>query len=143
MTVVCVLRGGKMKVLVIGSKQWNSYPEIMRNLTVTIEDINYFYPDEKTITFIHTGSRGAENMVTEYVGKVEKFMKNKGFSIKEQLVRLPKGEFDLNARINRDYDMINSGISIALIFTDGTCKRSEACAKILNELEIPTRIIKE
>jgi len=143
MTVVCVLQGGNMRVLVIGSKDWKDYNEIIRNLTLAIEDINYYYPDEKRITFVHTGQRGAENMVTEYVGKVEKYMRQKGYTIKEELVRLPAGKFDLSSRIQRDYEMINSGINYALIFNDGTCKRSNACAKILHEFEVPTRIIKE
>lgn len=131
-----------MKVLVIGSKNWTDYNELMRNLTLTIEDINYYYPDEKRITFVHTGLRGAENMVTEYVGKVEKFMRQKGYSIKEQLVRLPQGKFDLSAKIQRDYDMINSDINYALVFNDGTCKRASSCAKMLEEFNVPTRIIK-
>ena len=143
MTVVCVLERIIMRILVIGSQGWRNYSEVMRNLTVTIEDIHHYYPENKSITFVHTGLRGAENMVTEYVGKVEKFMKQKGFLIKEQLFRLPKGEFNINSKINRDYDMMNSGINMALIFTDGGCKRSNACAKILKELDIPTRIIKE
>lgn len=132
-----------MRVLVIGSKNWKDYNEVIRNLTLAIEDINYYYPDEKKITFIHTGLRGAENMVTEYVGKVEKFMRQKGYSIKEELVRLPVGKFDLSSKVQRDYEMINSGINYAIIFNDGTCKRSHACAKILHEFDIPTRIIKE
>lgn len=132
-----------MRILVIGSKNWKSYSEVMRNLTVTIEDIHHYYPDTKAITFVHTGLYGAENMVTEYIGKVEKFMKQKGFAVKEQLFRLPKGQFDLSSKVARDYDMINSGINLALVFTDGSCKRSNSCVKILKELDIPTRVIKE
>lgn len=132
-----------MRVLVIGSKSWKDYNEVIRNLTLAIEDINYYYPDEKRITFVHTGSRGAENMVTEYVGKVEKFMRQKGYHVKEELVRLPAGKFDLSSRIQRDYEMINSEISYAIIFNDGACKRSDSCAKILKEFDVPTRIIKE
>jgi hypothetical protein len=131
-----------MKVLVIGSRKWNDYLEIMRNLTLVIEDINHYYPEEKRVVFVHTAQQGAENMVTEYVGKVEKFMRQKGYAIKEEIVRLPAGQFDSKSKIQRDYEMMNSDISYAIIFNDGTCKRSEYCARILKELDVPTRVIK-
>ena len=131
-----------MRVLVVGSKSWSDYLEVMRNLTVAIEDINHYYPEEKRIVFVHTAQKGAENMVTEYVGKVEKFMKQKGFSIKEEIIRRPRDKFDSASKIQRDYEMMTSDISYALVFNDGNCKRSEACAKILKELDVPHRVIK-
>ena len=74
-----------MRVIVIGSQDWDSYPDIMRQMTVILEDMKY-YEDNK-LTLVHTASRGAEDLVTEYVGKVEKFLRQKGISIKEEIFR--------------------------------------------------------
>jgi hypothetical protein len=44
----------------------------------------------KSIVFVHRGLAGAETMVTEYIGKVERYMKQKGYSLKEELGLLLK-----------------------------------------------------
>jgi hypothetical protein len=72
-----------MRVLVVGSTNWKNYNEVMRNMTLEIEDIAAQDLEDKKIVFVHTGLRGAENMVTEYLGKVEKFLRQKGYSVKE------------------------------------------------------------
>lgn len=125
-----------MRIFIAGSKDWFDYNEIMRNITVVIEDAAYTNPDDKRIVFVHRGLDGAENMVTEYIGKVEKYMKQKGYSIKEELIK-----HDPNG-LKRDFDVISSGIDKAIIFKRGTCKRSDYCAKILSNLEIPTKIVR-
>lgn len=135
MTVV-VFIGGIMKIFVAGSKDWVDYNEVMRNLTIVIEDATFANPDDKTIVFVHRGLFGAENMVTEYIGKIDKFMKQKGYSIKEELIKP-----DPNS-VKKDFDIINSGIDKAIIFKRNNCKRSDYCAKILSALEIPTRMVR-
>lgn len=130
-----------MRVLVTGSRDWTDYNEVMRNLTLAIEDITFHYPDEKRIVFVHTAQKGAENMVTEYVGKVEKFMRQKGYAIKEEVFKY-NGESELQNRLMRDYEMMNSGISLAIIFMKPSCKRSQYFAKILPEFDVPTTIVR-
>ena len=130
-----------MRVLVTGSRDWTDYNEIIRNLTLIIEDMTYYYPDEKKMTFVHTGQKGAENMVTEYIGKIEKYMRQKGYTIKEELFRY-KGTSEMQEKIMRDYEMMNSGINSAIVFMKNSCKRSQYFVKILEEFQIPTRIIK-
>ena len=125
-----------MKIFIVGSKEWSDYNTVMRTLTVAIEDASFYNQDDKRIIFIHRGIEGAENMVTEYVGKVEKFMRQKGYSIKEELIKY-------NPEQNRtDFDIINSGIDKAIIFKTNNCKRSDYCAKILAALEIPTKLVR-
>ena len=76
-----------MRVLVFGSNDWSDYNDLIRQITLLIEDNKHHYPDDKEFTFVHKGSRGAETMVTEYIGKTEKFLAQKGYKIKEELVR--------------------------------------------------------
>ena len=52
-----------MKVGVFGSKDWNNYSDVMRNLTVFIQNAHEL--GHEGIVFVHSGSRGAENMITE------------------------------------------------------------------------------
>lgn len=119
-----------MRVFVVGSNDWIDYNTVMRTLTVVIEDANFNNPNDKTITFIHRGLPGAENMVTEYVGKVKKFMREKGYIVNEKIVN----------KSDSDFDIINSGIDKALIFKGNNGKRCDYCAKILAALEIPTKL---
>ena len=122
-----------MRVFIAGSKDWIDYNSVMRTLTVLIEDLNFSNPDDKKIVFVHRGLAGAETMVTEYIGKVEKYMKQKGYSLKEELVY---------SKDTNDFNIINSGIDRAVIFKGNSCKRSDHCAKLLAALEIPTKLVR-
>lgn len=128
-----------MKVLVFGSKNWSNYGDVMRNMTILLEDIKYSGQEINKLTLVHTGGLGAENMVTEYVGKVEKFLRQKGLNIKEELVRIPVGE----NRSTVDYEIIQNGGDYALVFTTKNDKRTQYCIKMLEEFEIPTKIVNE
>ena len=131
-----------MKILIVGSKNWINYNEFIRNVTIAIEDAANDFPDDKRIVFVHTGTQGAENMTSEYVGKVEKFMRQKGYTVKEELFRKKYSGNNVD-KITSDYDMITSGIDAALVFIRSSDRRAEYCTRILKEFDIPTKIIKE
>ncbi len=122
-----------MKVLVFGSKDWVDYNDIIRQVTLLIEDNKAYYPDDKEFIFVHKGLKGAENMITEYIGKTEKFLAQKGYRIKEQLVRDKSSLSDVN--------MIESEPSIALVF--GECSRNKQAIALLDAYNIPYRYFKE
>ena len=122
-----------MKVVVFGSKSWVDYNELIRQITVLIDDRRHFYPDDKEYTFVHTGIPGAENMVTEYIGKVEKFMRQKGYRVKEELVR--------DKSSLRDFSLIESNPDFVLVF--GLSERNRSCLKLVEEYKVPHRFIKE
>jgi hypothetical protein len=127
------LRKENMRVLVFGSKDWLDYNDVIRQLTVLIDDRKHFYPDDKEYVFVHTGMRGAENMVTEYIGKTEKFLRQKGYKIKEEIIR-DKSSYS-------DVSLIESIPDFALVFGDSP--RNKSCVKLLEEYSIPHRYIKE
>jgi hypothetical protein len=122
-----------MRALVFGSKDWTDYNHLIRQVTLLIEDNKHHYPDDKEFIFVHKGLRGAENMITEYIGKTEKFIRQKGFKIKEELVR--------DSSSFSDVTMIESSPSIALIF--GESSRNTSCIKILESYGIPYRYFKD
>lgn len=122
-----------MKVLVFGSKDYKNYNELIRQITVLIDDRNRYYPDDKEYVFVHTGLKGAENMVTEYVGKVEKFLRQKGLRIKEELIR--------DKSVSTDVDLIESMPDFALVF--GQSPRTKQCVRVLEALEVPYRYVKD
>ena len=122
-----------MRVLVFGSKEWTDYNGLIREVTVLIDDRKHFFPDDKEYIFVHTGLRGAENMITEYIGKTEKFLRQKGYKIKEQLVR-DKSSYS-------DVTLIESLPDFALIFGETT--RNRSCIKLLEAYGIPYRFIEE
>jgi len=122
-----------MRVLVFGSKEWQDYMELVRQVTVLIDDRKHYYPEDKEYIFIHKGMRGAENMITEYIGKVEKMIRQNGYKIKEELVR-DKGSLS-------DVHMIESMPDFALVF--GESSRNRMCVKLLETYGIPFRSIKE
>jgi hypothetical protein len=123
------LREENMRVLVFGSKDWHDYNDLIRQVTLLIEDNKHFYPDDKECVFVHKGNAGAENMITEYIGKTEKFLRQKGYKIKEELVR-DRSSFS-------DVTMIESEPSIALVFGDSP--RNRQCIKLLEAMGIPYR----
>lgn len=124
-----------MKIAVIGSKDWEDYNTLMRKLTVELEDWSFKYGKEDKLSFVHTGSRGAENMVTEWVGKVERLLKQNGVSITEYIFRAKPDQ-------NRDYELLNSGVDKVLIFQKEGCKRTQAFAKLAQAHDIPVTIVK-
>jgi len=118
-----------MRALVFGSKDWVDYNDLIRQVTLLIEDNKHHYPEDKEYVFIHKGLQGAENMITEYIGKVEKMLRQKGYKIKEELVR-DKSSFS-------DVTMIESEPSIALVF--GECARNKQVLGLLETYGIPYR----
>jgi hypothetical protein len=122
-----------MRVLIFGSKDWKDYNDLIRQLTVLIDDRKHFYPDDKEYVFVHTGLKGAENMVTEYVGKTEKFLKQKGYKIKEELVR--------DKALFSDVTLIESEPDFALVFGNST--RNKTCINLLESYKIPYRYVQE
>ena len=122
-----------MRVLVFGSKDWRDYNDLIRQLTILIDDRKHFYPEDKEYIFVHTGLRGAENMVTEYIGKTEKFLRQKGYKIKEELIR-DKSSFS-------DVTLIESIPDFALVF--GECPRNRQCVKLLEAMGVPYRYLEE
>lgn len=131
-----------MRVLVIGSRNWVDYNSVMRHLTIVLEDAAIDRPEDKRIVFVHTGAKGAENMTTEYIGKVEKYLRQKGYSVKEELF-LKKYSGEVMDRMVADYDMITSGIDTALVFMRGNDKRASYCIRILNEMGIPVEVVRD
>jgi len=120
-----------MRVGVFGSKDWTNYPDIMRSLTLFIQEAHEIGHDN--INFVHSGGIGAEQMITEYIGKTQKFLREKNFRIKEEITRK-------NAQVVKDMEVVESGLDYALIFTTGD-KRSGACQRILKEYNIPFNVI--
>jgi len=132
-----------MKVLVAGSKNWINYDELIRNITVVIEDLVSKNPDDKVITFVHTGSIGAENMVTEFIGKTESYMRQKGYSIRDSVFRPKTTEVIPGYRSTKDALMVEQGADVAIVFIKGSCKRTETFARLSKAYDIPTKIVKE
>ena len=119
-----------MRVGVFGSKDWESYPDIIRSLTLFIQEAHELGHDN--IIFVHSGGSGAEQMITEYIGKTQKFLREKNFKIKEELAKK-------NAQIIKDIEVVESGLDYALIFSTGD-KRSGACQRVLKEYNIPFKL---
>ena len=121
-----------MRVLVFGSKDYTDYNEFIRQMTVLIDDRKHWNPEDKEYIFIHKGMRGAEDMVTEYIGKVEKMLRHNGYKIKEELVRDKSSLSDVY--------LIESIPDFALVFGDSP--RNRQSIKLLETYEIPFRYVK-
>jgi hypothetical protein len=121
-----------MRVAVFGSYDWSNYMDLVRSLTIFIQESHGVGLDH--VIFIHSGKVGAENMITEYIGKTERFLRQKGFKIKESLFR--------SKTKLQDIDIIESGIDYAIVFTTGD-KRTLSAKKLLEAYGIPFRIVQE
>ena len=126
-----------MKIGVIGSKNWEDYQTLIRKLTVEIEDWKIANPDENKIIFVHQGNAGAENMVTEFVGKVEDFMRQKKIHILDKIFRSSSRD-----QFTKDLELINSDIDRLIIFAKEPCARSRNAATIVETVDIPYTYIK-
>ena len=125
-----------MKTIVIGSSSWKNYNDLMRYMTILIQDAVEARPEDKVLTLVHYGSKGAENMVTEYIGKTEKFLQQKGLRVEEKIIRKPK-----DLAIN-DYILMEQGADAAIVFSTGD-KRTRSSIKLLEEFQIPAAIYEE
>jgi hypothetical protein len=122
-----------MRVIVFGSKDYINYNEFIRQMTILIEDRKHFYPDDKEYLFVHKGLKGAENMVTEYIGKVEKMIRSNGYKIKEELVR-DKGSLS-------DVTLVESLPDFVLIF--GQSSRNKQALRLCEAMGVPYRLVED
>jgi hypothetical protein len=129
-----------MRVLVSGSRNWVDYNEIMRKMTVVLDEWVSTNPEDKKITFVHSGSSPAENMITEYIGKVEKLLRQKGYTITEQLVR--SNIDDSYSKAGSLFDLTNLNIDRTVVFIRDSCKKTQSLANISNVIGIPTDVVK-
>jgi hypothetical protein len=132
-----------MKIIVIGSKNWTNYEELMRKMTVVVYDWVRSNPEDKVLTVLHTGSRGAEDMISDYVIRIRKLSKQNGYTIKEKIYSIKNYPEEFGF-MDRDRDMIeNGGAEKALVFIKDSCKRSTGFAKLASAYGIETEIIRE
>ena len=129
-----------MRVLIAGSRNWVDYNEIMRKMTVILDEWVSSNPSDRKITFVHTASSPAENMITEYIGKVEKLVSQKGYSISEQLCKPGRGE-QWQGRVSID-DVSKMKVDKAIMFIRDSCKKTHNIANITSAMGIPTDIVK-
>jgi hypothetical protein len=125
-----------MKVLIGGSRNWVDYNHIVRKMTILLEDWVRNNPEDKRIIFIHSASTPAENMVTEYIGKVDKLLKQKGYHIDEKIVKNNK---PISENI---FTSSNLDIDKAIFFIRDSCKKTQSIANISSAIGIPTEIVK-
>lgn len=128
-----------MRVLIAGSRNWVDYNEIMRKMTVVLDEWVSSNLDNEII-FIHTALSPAENMVTEYIGKVERLIKQKGYLIKEEIAR-PRGNYSWQSGLSVD-EISNLRIDKAIMFIRDSCKKTQNIANITSAMGIPTEIVK-
>lgn len=119
-----------MRVGIFGSSEWDNYMDLVRSITVLIQESHELGHDN--IVFVHSGKHGAENMLTEYIGKTQKFLKQKQFKIKEDLFRQRSKISDVN--------IIESGLDFAMVFSTND-RRTHSSKKLLDAYGIPYRII--
>ena len=129
-----------MRVFISGSRNWIDYNEIIRKMTVILDEWVSSHPEDKKITFVHTASSPAENMITEYIGKVEKLVKQKGYVITEQLFKPKHGE-QWQGRISID-DISKMQVDKAVMFIRDSCKKTQNIANITSAMGITTEIVK-
>jgi hypothetical protein len=115
-----------MRVAVYGSHDWDNYGELVRQITLFIQEAVQL--EHEKLTFVHAGKKGAENMITEYVGKTEKFLRQKNFRLKEELFRS-------GGKLN-DHALVESGLDYALVFSTKD-KRSYSCKGLLEAYNVP------
>jgi len=124
-----------MRVLVSGNNLWNNYMEFIRNMTLIIEDVNYYAPEEKHITFVHTGKTSPENMTTEWIGKIEKYARQSGYTIKEELFRGDK--------MFLAYQLASSDLDYAIVFLRGKKDaQMDLLLDSLKENDVPFKVVR-
>ena len=123
-----------MKIAVVGSREWEDYNTLIRKLSIEIEDWIRFYPDDNKLIFVHGGARGAENMVTEFVGKIQSLAKQNKKTITDKVFYSESSD--------RYAEIAMSDIDRAVIFQKIPCGKTTKFANIVQEMEIPTVIVK-
>lgn len=131
-----------MKIAIAGSKNWSNYNELMRQLTLVIEDHARENPNDSNIIFVHTGMDGAENMVTEYCGKVYSYLRQKGYNVKDQVFKANVQALADGYKRSKDLELLESGVDKAIVFSTGPNKRLSSFISMAQINNIPTKIVK-
>ena len=119
-----------MRVAIFGSYDWNDYNSFIREMTLFIQDAHDL--GHRQILFVHGGKAGAENMITEYIGKTQKFLRQKDFKLKEELFKKRNNFLEV--------DIIESGIDYAIIFSTKD-KKTYKSKQILEAYGMPFKIV--
>jgi hypothetical protein len=110
----------------------------MRKMTIEIEDWRISNPEDTKMVVMHIGTRnGVEDMISEYVGKIENLLRQKGIQISEKILRFSSPKIS-----DKDFQMLNDGVDKVVIFQKGSCQRSINAARIAEAVGIPMTIVK-
>ena len=75
------------------------------------------------------------------VQKIERLVKQKGYTVTEKVVGLRNFNHEDNPRNARDFSIISEGADRAIIFAKEPCARSRNFAKLTEAFAIPTEIV--
>jgi hypothetical protein len=131
-----------MRILVTGSREWNSYLDVYNAIRLHATDAD----KDSDVTIVHGGARGADTFagqVARDLGMVEEPHPANWDSCGPECNRThkrqrPNGDWYCpRSGFVRNAEMVSLGADICLAFYKGASKGTDMCAKLANKSGIP------
>jgi|SRR6478735_2353204 len=131
-----------IRVLVTGSRDFpeSRYLEIVRGISLGIEQVAKERPDEKEIVVVHGAARGADRMAKRFVDQAVSYFRTHGTTIRQEPHPVTEAEwarFKGYAGNMRNQKMVDLGADICVAFYYPGCKGTKDCVKRAEEAGIP------
>jgi len=117
-----------MRILVTGSRHWSDYNKVIRGLTVAIDELSTKFKDDKTITIVHGGARGADSLAADFVVNTRSYFAGHGYTIKEEVHPANWNKYGKGAGPIRNQEMVDAGADICVAFLAPNSRGTKDCA---------------
>jgi hypothetical protein len=131
-----------MRILITGSRDWSDYATFMRGVTVGIDTVIAQKPDDKHITIVHGGAKGADTMSETYVSHVSSYLAQKGYQINTEVHKADWATQQKAAGPIRNQKMVDLGADVTVAFMHEGSRGTADCVARCQKAGIPVLLYK-
>lgn len=129
-----------MRILVTGSRNLTDYNKVVMAISAALETLYASRPDDKKIVVVHGGAKGADTLAGDFVSQARAYLKNLGYTIKEEIHKADWDNVGKYAGPIRNQRMVDCGADICVAFPEKDSKGTKDCIRRAQRAGIPVEI---
>ena len=129
-----------MRILVTGSRNLTDYNKVVMAISAALETLYANKPEDKKIVIVHGGAKGADTLAGDFVSQARAYLKNLGYTIKEEIHKADWDNVGKYAGPIRNQRMVDSGADICVAFPEKESKGTKDCIRRAERAGIPVEI---